>query len=105
MRYLMMGILVLLVVAWFFLPKVTEHDAKAFAHAIFLEYCTEYHVNPRQYDPIPDFSVEPGKNDEILYTYRFQSGNLDTVVIQIDRWGESTISREARITEPKREAS
>lgn len=94
-RYLMLGILVALCLMWYQMPKVTEKDAIAFAHATFLEYCTQSHLNLYQFHPEPKFSVEGGDKD-LVFVHEFTSDNLDSVVIRIDKMGDYTVTRKPR---------
>ncbi len=93
-RYLMLGILLALCIMWYQMPKVTEKDAIAFAHATFLEYCGNNRLNPYQFHPEPKFSVEGG-DDNLIFVHEFTSDNLDSVVIRIDKAGEYSVTRKS----------
>lgn len=89
-RYLMLGILGFLLISWYFLPKVTQKDAKAYAEALFLEQCRVNSLNPAQYHKPPAFSVEGGDKD-LIFVFAYQSDNLPEMVIKIDKMGETKI--------------
>ncbi len=92
-RYMMLGVLVLLLLGWFFMPKVTEKDAQAFSEALFLEQCREKNLNPAQYQKPPKFSVEGG-DQNLIFVFTYFSNNLPTMTIKIDKMGETTVGYE-----------
>jgi len=87
----MLALLAVMLLSWFFLPKVTVKDAKAYAEALFLEQCRVRHLNPSQYLKPPQFSVEGG-NEDLIFVFRYQSSNLPTMTIKIDKMGKTAIS-------------
>ncbi len=83
----MIFILLALVVSWFMMPRVTQKDAVAYAHAMFLEYCNGHHLMPEYFDE-PVFHVEGGDKD-LIFVYQYDSKSYDdSLRVRINKTGD-----------------
>ncbi len=86
-RFFMIAVLLLLVATWFIMPRVTQKDAVAYAHAMFLEYCNSHNLNPEQFKS-PDFHVEGGDKD-LIFVYQYKSDSYDdSLRVKINKGGD-----------------
>ncbi len=83
----MIIILLALVASWFMMPRVTEKDAVAYAHAMFLEYCNGHNLLPEHFES-PEFHVEGGDKD-LIFVYQYNSSTYDdSLRVRINKSGD-----------------
>ena len=106
-RLLMLVILLALVAASVLMPRVTEKDAVAHAHAMVLAYCNQHDLPLDTYEK-PLFHVEGG-DKTLIFVYRFLpkavksttniTESVSTLTIRIDKWGNHVLSTQTQGSE------